>query len=121
MTDSIYQEMILDHYQNSRNSHLLENATESIKVNNPLCGDEITMQIKEEKGVISEIGYKAHGCAISVASTSMLSEYVKGKSKDELKKLDKNFIIKLIGIELSPNRIKCALLSLEALTKLINH
>ena len=119
MTDSIYQEMILDHYQNPRNSVVLEGAISTIKVNNPLCGDEITMQIKEENGLVSEVGYTAHGCAISVASTSMLSEYIKGKSKDELKKLDKNFIIKLIGIELSPNRIKCALLSLEALNKLI--
>ena len=121
MTDSIYQEMILDHYHHPRNSGSIENPSEEIKVMNHLCGDEITMQIKEEAGNIKEIAYKASGCAISIASTSMLSEYVKGKSKDELKKLDKNFILELIGIELSPNRIKCALLSLEALTKLINH
>lgn len=120
MTASIYQEMILDHYHNPRNSGTLDHPTQEIKVHNPLCGDEISMQILEENGAIKDIAYKASGCAISVASTSMLSEYVKGKSKDELKKLDKNFIIELIGIELSPNRIKCALLSLEALTKLIN-
>lgn len=116
---SIYQELILDHYRNPRNATVLEDATGEISLNNPLCGDKITLQIKEDEGRIIDVGYKATGCAISVASASMLSEYVLGKTKEELQKLDKDFIIELIGIELSPNRIKCALLPLEALSKII--
>ncbi len=116
---SIYQELILDHYRNPRNATVLEDATGEISLNNPLCGDKITLQIKEVEGRVIDVGYKATGCAISVASASMLSEFVLGKVKDELKKLDKDFIIDLIGIELSPNRIKCALLPLEALSKII--
>jgi len=116
----MYQEIILDHYRNPRNAGVLPDATGEISLNNPLCGDKITLTIKEDEGRIVDIGYKATGCAISVASASMLSEYILGKTKDELQKLDKDFIIELIGIELSPNRIKCALLPLEALSKVIN-
>jgi nitrogen fixation NifU-like protein len=116
---SLYQEIILDHYRNPRNSKLLADATNSIELDNPLCGDTITLSIKEENNIVVDVGYEAKGCAISVASASLLSEYVIGKSKDELKKLDKDFIIELIGIELSLNRIKCALLPLEALSKVI--
>ena len=116
---SLYQEIVLDHYRNPRNASLLKDATNTIELNNPLCGDVITLTIKEENGVIADLGYEANGCAISVASASLLSEYAIGKTKDELKKLDKDFIIELIGIELSPNRIKCALLPLEALSKVI--
>lgn len=115
---SIYQEIILDHYKNPRNSGLLENPTDSISVQNPLCGDTLVMQIIEENGIITRIGYNAAGCAISVASASLLSEYLLGKSKDELKNIDKQFMIDLIGIELSPNRMKCALLPWEAAHKL---
>lgn len=116
---SIYQEMILDHYRNPRNASVLDDATGTIMLNNPLCGDNIEFTIKEDNERIIDVGYKATGCAISVATASMLSEYILGKTKDELKKLDKNFIIDLIGIELSPNRIKCALLPLEALSKVL--
>lgn len=116
---SLYQEIVLDHYRNPRNASLLKDATNTIELNNPLCGDVITLTIKEDNGIIADLGYEAKGCAISVASASLLSEYAIGKTKDELKKLDKDFIIDLIGIELSPNRIKCALLPLEALSKII--
>lgn len=116
---SLYQEIILDHYRNPRNATVLDNPTGQVELHNPLCGDKLTFSIKEENDVVIEVGYTASGCAISVASASLLSEYIKGKTKDELKKLDKDFIIELIGIELSPNRMKCALLPLEALSKII--
>lgn len=115
---SIYQDIILDHYRNPRNSGTIKNATSHIKVNNPLCGDMLEMDIEEKDGTISNIMFSGQGCAISQAAASMVTEYAKGKSKEELKKLDKDFMIELLGIQLSPNRLKCALLSLEALQKL---
>lgn len=117
---SIYQEIILDHYRAPRNNTHLSNPSASIAVSNPLCGDKLVMEIIEENGVITDIGFTGQGCAISQASASLLTEYVKGKTKDNLLKLDKDFILNMLGIELSPNRLKCALLSLEALKKILN-
>jgi nitrogen fixation NifU-like protein len=117
---SIYQELILDHYHNPKNFGRLKNPSQTISVHNPLCGDTIEMQIKEKSGVVEEIAYSGEGCAISQASASMLTEYAKGKDIYELKKLTPEFIISMLGIELSPNRLKCALLSLEALKKVMS-
>ena len=116
---SIYSEMILDHYQSPHNYGVVENATAKVKVNNPLCGDKIEMTAKLKDGQIEEIKFHGEGCAISKAASSMLTDYAKGKNKDQLQKLDKDFIIKMLGIELGVNRIKCALLPLEALKKLL--
>ncbi|MCX7996714.1 MAG: iron-sulfur cluster assembly scaffold protein [Patescibacteria group bacterium] len=116
---SIYQEIILDHYRNPRNQTPVENPTGTVTVDNPLCGDKITMSIREKDGVIEAISFTASGCAISIASASILSEYALGKSKETLRKLDKTSMIEMIGVELSMNRVKCALLPLEALSKII--
>lgn len=116
---SIYQDIILDHYRYPRNAELLDDPTDSVDLTNPLCGDKITLQIKEENNVITKVGYSASGCAISIASASMVSEYIIGKTKEEVQKLDKNDIMEMLHITLSPNRLKCALLSLEAVHKVI--
>jgi nitrogen fixation NifU-like protein len=116
---NIYQEIILDHFKNPKNFGLLNTPTSTVKVANPLCGDEIEMGVVIEEKKIKEIKFRGVGCAISKAAASMLTEYVKGKMKDKLQKLDREFMIKLLGVELGPNRIKCALLPLEALQKLI--
>lgn len=115
---SIYSELILDHYQNPRNFGKVINSTAHSHVLNPLCGDEIDLTVKIDKNKISEVKFTGKGCAVSIASASMLTEYIKGKSKDELQKIDKKIIIKMLGIELGVNRIKCALLPLEALKKI---
>lgn len=117
---SIYQDIILDHYRNPRNFGKMIHPQKSTKVSNPLCGDEIELDLKFSKDNILDIKFIARGCAIFIASASILSEYVKNKNKNRLRKLDKDFIIKLLGIDLSPNRLKCALLPLEALTQIIN-
>jgi nitrogen fixation NifU-like protein len=114
---SIYQEIILEHYRHPQNATPLENPTGTVSVDNPLCGDRITMMIREEDGRIQEVGYEASGCAISIASASILSEHIKGKTKEEVQNLDNNDIVSLLGIELSPNRLKCALLPLESVKK----
>ena len=76
---SIYGDIILDHYQFPRNNTKLEHPTHMVHVSNPLCGDEIDMEAIVEKGVLTEIGFHGQGCAISVASASLLTEYAKGK------------------------------------------
>ncbi len=116
---SLYQEIILEHYRHPKNYGQVKNPSKKIRVYNPLCGDELMMTIKFTSNRISEMKFEGRGCAISQASASMLTEYAKGKTKEQLQKLDRKFMIKLLGVELGPNRIKCALLSLEALQKLL--
>ena len=114
--DSMYQEQILDHYKNPRNFGTIKNASVHHHEKNPLCGDELDLflMIDEHKKII-EVKINGHGCAISLASASMLSEEIKGKNIDELKKMTKENILEMLGIPLSPVRLKCALLSLDTL------
>jgi len=116
---NIYQDIILDHYHHPHNFGNLNKFSKSIQVSNPLCGDKIGMTVNFEKNEIKEIKFQGEGCVISTASASMLTDYAKNKSKHELKKLDSKFIIKMLGIDLGLNRIKCAVLPLEALHKLL--
>ena len=116
---SIYQEIILEYYKNPHNFGSIKNPSKKTVSYNPSCGDRIEMDIIFEKNNVKEIKYRGTGCAISQASASMLTDHAKNKSKDDLKKLYKDFMMKLLGIELGPNRVKCAVLSLEALHKLI--
>jgi len=116
---NIYTEIILDHYQNPRNFGEIKSSTDQIEVANPLCGDKIKMMILFDKEKVADVKFTGSGCAISIASASMLTEYIKGKTKEQLKKIDKNFITKMLGVNLGVNRIKCALLPLEALKKII--
>ncbi len=117
---SIYQDIILDHYRNPRNFGKMNHADKTTKLSNPLCGDEIELSVVFNNKKITQVEFIAKGCAISMASASMLTEYVKNKNNDSLRKLDKDFMIKLLGINLSPNRLRCALLPLEALTQIIS-
>lgn len=116
---TIYQEIILDHAARPRNMGSISNPSKTVLVYNPLCGDKIEMDILFEKDKVIDIKFLAKGCAISKASTSLLTQQVIGKTKLELKKLSKKDIMKLLQIDLGPNRIKCALLPLEALQRLL--
>lgn len=116
---TIYQELILSHYRNPKNYGQLKGAKKSISLYNPLCGDKINMDISFKKNKIFKIKFSGGGCAISQAASSMLTEFAKGKTKEELINLDKNFMIRMLAVQLSPSRVKCALLPLEALQKLI--
>lgn len=119
---SIYQEIILEHYRNPRNWGRIKGATATVTANNPLCGDVITLDVVIKNKSIQEVKFSGVGCAISKASASLLSEYIKNKNTESLIKLDKEFMIKLIGIEVGINRLKCLLLPLEALhTLLLSH
>lgn len=116
---SIYQERILQHSAHPHNFGRLPSATGRILLDNPLCGDKIEMEIEIEKGIIKNIRFTGKGCAISKASASLLTDKVKGMKIEELRKWDKTSIMEILGIELGPNRLKCALLPLEALQRLI--
>ena len=113
--DLFYREHILDHYKNPRNFGRLENPDISHEENNPLCGDVVGMDFRLEDGVIEDIRFHGRGCAISQASASLLTERLKGMQLDEAKKISKDDVIGELGIEISPARIKCALLSLKVL------
>ena len=116
---NIYQDIILNHYHHPHNKGKIIHPNNSTLTNNPLCGDKIEMTVIFDKGRVKEIKFQGEGCVISQASASMLTDYAKNNSKHELKKLDSKFIIKMLGIDLGLNRIKCAVLPLEALHRLL--
>ena len=119
MSIDIYKEIILDHYKNPRNFGTLPGISHMAQVSNPLCGDDITMQVAVEGGVIKDIRFRGEGCAIAMATASLLTEYAKKKITTDLKSLNAGSILDLLAVKLSPNRLKCALVSLEALQKAI--
>ena len=114
--EDLYREMILDHYQNPRNKGLVDPADIDYEEDNPLCGDHIHLTLQtDDDGVVTAVGWDGDGCAISQASASMLYETLAGKTLDEIKQIDKEELLDMLGIPLSPVRIKCALLSLKVL------
>ena len=112
---NIYQEELLDHYENPSNYGTLPNPNISHEEDNPLCGDRIRIDLLVEDDVITEVRFSGHGCTISQAAASMLTEEIEGKSLTEVKKLSRDDILDMIGIPLGPVRVKCALLALKVL------
>ncbi len=106
-------EQILDHYQSPRNFGTIEGADLSHEEGNPSCGDLIRIDIALDGERIRDIKFSGKGCAISQASSSMLTERLQGASLAEIKQLSKDDIFEMLGIELSPMRVKCALLPLK--------
>ncbi len=114
---NIYRENILERYKNPENFGVLLKPSIQSKENNPLCGDEIQIELKLEKNKIKEAKFIGKGCAISQASADLLIEHIKNKKLNEVKKITKDKIIDLIGVKLTPTRLRCALLSLSTLQK----
>lgn len=112
---NIYQEELLDHYENPSNYGVLTNPDISHKEDNPLCGDMIQMDLMVDNGVIKEVRFSGYGCTISQAAASMLTEKIEGKSLEEIKNISRDDIMDMIGIPLGPVRVKCALLALKVL------
>jgi nitrogen fixation protein NifU and related proteins len=128
MTHEMYKENVMDHYKNPRNKGILKDCSVKHKEVNPLCGDEITIYLLIddngganeknegtiiEKQIIKDVKFEGHGCAISQASISLLTDYIKEMTIKEVTNLSKDDILSLLGIQITHNRMKCALLSLK--------
>ena len=114
--DDLYRENILEHYKQPRNFGELAEPDLQFEDNNPLCGDELKVQLRVgDDSRIAEVRFSGHGCAISQASASMASEEVVGMPVDDLIRLDRDFVLDLLGIDISATRMKCALLSLKVI------
>ena len=114
--DDLYRENILQHYKHPHNWGELENPDLEADDLNPLCGDELKVQLRvSDDGKIEDVRFSGHGCAISQASASMTSDEIVGMPIDELLQLDRSFVLDLLGIDISATRMKCALLSLKVL------
>jgi nitrogen fixation NifU-like protein len=114
--DDLYREQILEHYKRPHNFGELVDADLEFEDNNPLCGDELRVQlVLDDDRRITDVAFSGHGCAISQASASLVSDEIKGMPVDDLLRLDKSFVLELLGIDISATRLKCALLSLKVL------
>lgn len=114
--DDLYREIILDRYKNPHMRGTLDPHDHSYEDDNPLCGDRIRVDLRvNDSEVITEAAFSGKGCAISQASADLLVESVVGKSLAEVRRLSKEDVLDMLGIELGPVRLKCALLSLKVL------
>jgi nitrogen fixation NifU-like protein len=116
--DDLYRDEILEHYRQPHNFGTLESPDAVHEGNNPLCGDRITMMLAlGQDGTVQEVAFSGRGCAISQASASLLTDEIKGHSVTDLEALTSQDVLDLLGIEISPARLKCALLSLDTLQR----
>ena len=114
--DDLYREVIIEHYKNPSYRGKLDPHDITFADNNPLCGDHIQIDLRvDADGNVSDARFDGHGCAISQASADLLMESIIGIPIEEVKKLKKDDILELLGIDLGPVRLKCALLSLKVL------
>ena len=122
MAYDMYQEIILQHYRTPANFGTLPAPDLSGEESNPLCGDHILLQLKlsHDRTSVDEVRFSGDGCAISVASTSLLTQKVKGMKLDEVQRLTREDVLKLVGIPLSPVRVKCALTGFSALGRALH-
>lgn len=114
--DDLYRDEILEHYRNPHNFGVLESPTTTKEGANPLCGDRITLMLSiNDEGLVEDVAFTGRGCAISQASASMLTDEIKGKPLSEVVQMGSQDVLDNLGIEISPARMKCAMLSLETL------
>ena len=113
--DSLYREVILDHYKNPRGHGVIDGPDAEAEGQNPLCGDEVSIAVSFEGDTIADVRFQGRGCAISQAATSMLMDMVKGRSAEEVASMSREELLDEVGIPLTPVRLKCALLGLGVL------
>jgi nitrogen fixation NifU-like protein len=109
----LYAEEIISHYEHPHNKGEIKNPSISVHEYNPTCGDDITIYLEVDKNKVKDVKFSGSGCAISMASASMLTDFIKGKSLGEIEKMGLPTIIELLGIDPGPVRLKCATLSLR--------
>ena len=115
--DDLYRDYILEHYRRPHNFGVIEAPTATQEGGNPLCGDRITLQLAVQDGVVQRVGFTGRGCAISQASASLLTDEIKGKPLTDVEAFRADDLLDLLGIDISPARLKCAMLSHETLQK----
>jgi nitrogen fixation NifU-like protein len=113
--DDLYRDYILEHYRRPHNFGPVEDPSVTREGSNPLCGDRITLQLRVRDGVVEQVGFTGRGCAISQASASLLTDEIKGKPLGEVRTFGADDLLDLLGIEISPARLKCAMLSHQTL------
>lgn len=113
--DDLYQEELLDHYHHPHNFGKLSQPTCTVSETNASCGDSLTLELKLAKDRVEDVKFTGVGCAVSMASASLLTDHIKGKTIEELRSIDFNFMQQLIGTTISPGRVKCLTLSARAL------
>ncbi len=119
--DDLYRDFILEHYREPHNFGTLEHPDAVHEGYNPLCGDRITLMLAiDDAGTVSDVAFTGRGCAISQASASLLTDRVRGKPLSEVATLGRADVLEELGIEISPARLKCALLSLDTLQKALD-
>lgn len=116
--EDLYRENILDHYRHPHHKGVIVSCTHHAREVNPLCGDEVEFFLKiGEDGRVRDVGFEGHGCAISQAAISMLTDWAHGKSREDLLSANEDVIQELLGVRMSPTREKCAFLGLRALRR----
>ena len=113
--EGMYRENIIDHYKHPHNHGTVGNADIRQTENNPLCGDVVTVSLKLNEGKVKDIKFEGRGCAISQAATSMLTDDIKGKTLEDVKKISREDVVNMLGIEIGLVRTKCAVLGLVAI------
>jgi len=117
--DDLYREQLMEHYKNPSNKGTLSDPDASVVANNPFCGDVVKLQLKVNDGKIVDTSFDGPACAVSVASSSLVTDWIKNKTLDEVKGLKKEEVLDMLGIDLTTSRIKCATLVLEAVGEAI--
>ena len=113
--DDLYRDYILEHYRRPHNFGVIDNPDASYEGANPLCGDRITLMLGVKDGIVDRVAFTGRGCAISQASASLLTDEIKGKPLAEVAAFRADDLLDLLGIEISPARLKCAMLSHDSL------
>lgn len=114
--DSLYREQLLDIYKQASNKGKLDSPTVEVTKNNPFCGDSITLQLKVSDNVIKDVAFDGDACMVAIASSSLLTDELRGKTVEEATSFTKEDILKMLGVDLTTSRVKCAILVLDALT-----
>jgi nitrogen fixation NifU-like protein len=118
--DDLYRDYILEHYRRPHNFGVLEAPSVSVEGHNPLCGDRITLQLGVRDGIVERVAFTGRGCAISQASASLLTDEIKGKPLAVVAAFRAADLLDLLGIEISPARLKCAMLSHDTLRRALD-
>jgi nitrogen fixation NifU-like protein len=113
--NELYRENILDHYKHPRNHGTLDHPDITYEDANPLCGDQLRMDFRVKDGTIEQVRFSGHGCSISQAAASMLCERIEGMTLEDAKKIGRDDVLEMLGIELGPVRLKCGLLALKTM------